>query len=217
MVKRELSMLFFIFRTQTILICLPFLVYTIACLGNYYGYFNGLEFMVFVGFWIHVFPAVAITYQVGSLRQQELFISLPLSSVRYGLIYPCLLSVLYGFFYETALLICINSNNGFAKSADMAVNSFPSFLLVFFLTVTLVSLFKNSAIGLCLTLFYVFFGLFTGGAGQGPFYLMQWYRPKINTDVNDFVIVQYAAVIVLCVLHILFIKYRHRFYLLKIT
>jgi hypothetical protein len=74
----------------------------------------------------------------------------------------------------------------------------------------------NSAISLCIALFFVLFGMFTTGAGQGPFYLLQWFRPKSNSGAADYVTAQYIGATTLCLLTYVLVKFREKFYLLKL-
>jgi hypothetical protein len=61
-----------------------------------------------------------------------------------------------------------------------------------------------------LALVYVVFGMFTAGAGQGPFYLFQWFRPRPMTAPDDYIAEQLLGTAALLAVNYGAIKFRNR-------
>ena len=215
MAKGKLSLFKIGLKTQALFYLLPLAVFLLAVLPVE-SMVNPHEFLAMFAFWFIVFPAAALMQPIGSLEQQELFISFPISPWKMAIFYPLLMDVVYGGLFELVLSISGKTIGGAILVQTQIRASFSAIIFLFFLTIMLISLFKNSAVGLCLSIFYVLFGMFTGGAGQGPFYLLQWFRPRAESGAADYVLDQYSGAAFLCLLTFLLVKYRERFYLLKL-
>lgn len=215
MVKQLFKHLIVMLRLQPVFWSLPIIIFLLVIYGHVTNSYDSYSLLVFIGFWLLVFPAAAAMQQIGSLQQQELFISFPVSPFFHGFLYPLIVAFVYSFLFEIFLWYCLKEQQE-ENIQDILFASFPSALFLMMLTSMLISLFKNSGIGIFLALFYFFFGMFTGGAGQAWFYLMQWYRPKVSTEVTDFIFFQYTIVILFSIANYVMIKYRERFYILPL-
>lgn len=216
MVTQELKFITYICHSQYVFVGLPFVIFILALMGNVTGVYSTLDILTYIGFWSLVFPTAAFLQQIGSLDQQELFFSYPLSPVKLAILYPFGIWILYGGLFEAVFYTC---RSGLPMGTDISMVMLSlavSLLFLVSLCTLLITLFKHAPLGLTLTLAYYTFGTFTTGTGQGPFYLNQWVRPKIGTLPEDFIGWQCAAIVLMIFLSILLLKYRNRFYLFHI-
>ncbi|KOY79989.1 hypothetical protein I6G82_18965 [Lysinibacillus macroides] len=204
MVTKELTYLIYIIKVYWAFFLIPILTLLFILLEFQLGMNEmGEGTIVLLLFPLSILPIVALFSHIGSLEQKELLITLPLSHWQTGMIRPLILSVLVGLAFT--LLVSKYINNAFFLSA------FTSILFYFAIASFSISFFKHSGLGVIFPLFYLTFGMFTTGMGQGPFYLSQWYRPKAFTEVNDFIGWQLIAVIILYLGSVFLIKYRSKF------
>ncbi|WP_281884214.1 hypothetical protein [Paenibacillus sp. YYML68] len=201
----------YLIKTQSFFLLLPVWVCVLAIALRDHESISAYNVLAYVGIVMVPFPAAGLMHPVGSLHQKELFTSLPLSNRSLGFIQPFTLAALYGIMYSVTLNIVVEDG---ARHLTAAI--FTSVMLLFVFTCMFISLLKNSAIGLCLALIYVIFGMFTTGTGQGVFYLFQWFRPKPYTDPQAFVVYQIIGTIVLGILNYWLVKRRNRLHWLQL-
>lgn len=211
MAKSIISLGLYLVKTQTLFLALPIAVCLLSVALRSNDAFSSVQFLALVGFWTVVFPAAAINGPMGSLHQKELFVSLPISPVSFGVVQPVIVFTIYGTILSVAYLACEPNSWNDPILLSIASSLFVSSAALFALTCLLINLLKNAAIGLVLALIYMIFGMFTTGTGQGPFYLFQWFRPRPMTGTDDYIGIQLMGLAVLLAVNYAVIKYRTRF------
>ncbi|WP_146241141.1 hypothetical protein [Paenibacillus sambharensis] len=207
MVKRELVQWRYVWTAHKPLFVIPLLLWLLAVIAGTTSQQFSKEMTALVLYPALAFPMLGLMSQIGSSEQKELWITLPAAPWKAGALRPLLLSLLYAGLYAAVLRQYFDAAEVWA--------GFVSAMLYMQITAALVALFKHNAFGLCLALCYLFFGMFAGGSGQGPLYLLQWYRQKLGTTPEAFVTVQAAACASAAVLTAQLIRFRESFHLLK--
>lgn len=208
MVKREIGYFYYLIKAYKLLFIIPFFITIFIIIENKLQMNTlGAGSIILLLFPFIILPSIAVLDFIGSLDQKELFITYAVSPFLVGFVRPLIIGVSGSFLFTIIVAVYIDR--------EIAVSSFCSVLLYFSITSFLISLFKHNGFGLVISLFYFFFGFFTTGMGQGSLYLVQWYRPKMHTDVNDFIFIQLAVAIFLYFLTYICVKYRNYFHLIK--
>lgn len=207
MVKQELILWRYQIKTNFLILSLPLFFLLMSAMGEYLDFHYSKEILLFVCFPLLAFPVIVFMNQIGSLTQKELMITLPVQPWLFGVLRPIIISS----FYAGAVMLAAYKLWFGTTGAEVFAAAFFFMLL----TATLITIFKNSAFGICLSLAYLFMGTFTGGSGQSFLYIMQWYRPKPSTNPDDFMTAQLIAGIVCCLINVYFIKKRSHFHILK--
>ncbi|MCA0756135.1 hypothetical protein KP806_13850 [Paenibacillus sp. N4] len=208
MVKGLTTLGVYLMKTQTLFLVLPIAVCLISVGLRSHDTAASVQFLAMLGPLTVVFPAAAINGPMGSLHQKELFVSLPVSPLSFGVVQPVLSFTFYGVLLSAAYLACVPNSWTNDSSLSAAGALFVSAIALFALTCLLINLLKNAAIGMVLALIYMIFGMFTTGTGQGPFYLFQWFRPRPLTGPDEYIAVQLAGTAVLLAVNFAVIKYR---------
>ncbi|MFD2114207.1 hypothetical protein ACFSTH_14795 [Paenibacillus yanchengensis] len=207
MVKQELRQWLYLWKTQKHLLLLPIITPIICLFIASKNLQLAKDMVVFVGFPVLIFPMVALFMQIGSLNQQELFITFPITLWRYAIIRPACLSMFYALLYA---IVTIRLH----EQVELFLVFIAATLFMLF-TGLCIALFKNSAVGLSLSLIILLGGLFTTGSGLGPLYIMQWYRWQPGSSPDQY-LKEYIVLIILCsLLTLVVIKNRNKFFLFK--
>lgn len=207
MAKRELIYFYYIFKSYAVFFLIPPFILLIVMIEFQLGMQEvGKGLIALLLFPSMVFPVVGMMGAIGSLEQKELLITYPISPWKHGFFRPLAWGSIW------ALLFSIIA--AYFLEIDRMGGPFASVLLYIAIAAFLTSLFKHAGFGLAGALFYLIFGLFTTGMGQGPLYLGQWYRPRPFVDVDAYMAIQFVAAILLYMLTAVCIKYRHHFHLL---
>lgn len=206
MVTKELKYFLYLVKAYFVFFLIPIIITIFIGIEFSIGMEEIAQGSVFLLlFPLLILPVIGIMDYIGSLEQKEIFITFPISHWLAGFIRPIILGSVISVSFSIIVTIYINN--------QLLLSSFSSALLYISLASFFISLTKHSGLGLAMALFYLIFGLFTTGMGQGPLYLGQWYRPRPFTDPNDYILVQLIAVIVVNTLTVYCIKYRSKFHL----
>lgn len=206
MVKRELNYFIYIIKAHKSLFVIPLIV-ALFIIGEFSIGMDTIAegSLVLLLFPLINLPMLSVMSVIGSLEQKELFITLPMYHWNVGFLRPLILNLVISVLFAVVIVTYLENNQ--------FLSVFSSSLLYLSITVFLITLLKHSGFGLGISLGYLIFGLFTTGAGQGPFYLTQWYRPRLMSSQNDYVFIQLTAVLVIHLFTVIFIKYRSRYHL----
>ncbi|TYP69625.1 hypothetical protein [Paenibacillus methanolicus] len=210
MAKGTLSLWGYLAKTQTLFLSLPVVVCFISFALRGGTAFSAVDFLAMIGFWTLVFPAAAVNAPLGALHQKELFVSMPISPVSFGMAQPVVLILLYGGLLSGAYIASSPGPAASGGAGPVVLALFAAAAVMFALTCLLINLFKNAAIGLVLSIAYLFYGMFTTGAGQGTLYLFQWFRPRPHTHPDEYAIIQMMGAVVFLLLNYVVIKYRSK-------
>ncbi|MBO2944401.1 hypothetical protein JJQ72_10515 [Paenibacillus sp. F411] len=207
MVKQEVIQWRFVWKTQRPLLLIPIMLWLVVILAGSSSQQLAKDLAVFLLYPSLAFPVVGLMSSIGSAYQKELWITLPVSPWRAGAVRPLLMSLLYAGLFTSVL-------HRYYTPAQVAGGCI-SVLMYMLLIALITTLFKNSAFGLCGGLIFLFFGLFTGGSGQGPLYLMQWYRQVTGLPSDVYLLEQGVFCLVALFGTVQLIRFRERFHLLK--
>ncbi|SES26311.1 hypothetical protein SAMN04487944_12924 [Gracilibacillus ureilyticus] len=206
MVTRELEFLIYTIKAYKSLYLMPLILAMLII----FEFVIGMEIiaersLVLVLFPLINLPILSVMSIIGSLEQKELFITLPISHWKVGFLRPFAVSFLISILFSGIVAIYVDNT--------LLVSVFSSSLLYLSITTLLITILKHAGLGLGISLSYLMYGLFTTGSGQGPLYLTQWYRPRVMSSENEYIIIQLITVLITHLITVICIKYRSQYHL----